>query len=610
MAYNIEQRDEQLIGSYAAITYTLEFDRAPQHIVRVRMTISNVNSEEITLVMPSWSPGSYKIRDYVGYQGNVVVHSDAKPLAFRWTGVNKLTVVTAGMTEVFVDYVIFGNERSVRTNHINRFHAFIQPPATFMYVEGRTQEIHHVLLKNDRKLWPNASTQLSPVRESSAQETLLGALNYDVLADSPIEIGSHVVKTFTLEGATHEVALASSQPLDADWITEQLKVIVKTEASIFGGVPYDRYVFIIQAYLGARGGLEHSRSSVNAIDPTSFLDKSKASALLSLLCHEYFHLWNVKRIRPVELGPFDYVNATQTPMLWLAEGLTSYYDDLIAYRCGFLTLKEYLATLAKDHLDKLLRVPGRHAMSVRDSSRLAWVKLYMQSPDAPNRFPSYYLKGGLVFLLIDLYIIDNTAGSKSLDDGMRLLWARYQNNPSVGVTEDECIALFERAVGVDLRDKMMSWLDESTDLPFEELFSLAGIELTLGERVSEAITFGENRSFTALQPELFCGWVVSGADGRVFIRGVEDGSPAEKAGLGIDDEIIAVSGRRVTTTEQLSRAIDDAGLSEIHLICECDGITFETTIRPGTALVHTLNVAEETSKKQRLVREIWLKRNV
>lgn len=609
MAYNIEQRDEQLIGSRADITYTLEFDRAPQHIVRVRMMITNVNSDEITLVMPSWSPGSYKIRDYVGYQGNVAVFADSGPLAFRWTGINKLEVFTAGLTAVTVEYVIFGNERSVRTNHISRFHAFIQPPATFMYVEGRTQEIHHVLLKFDRKMWPNVSTQLSRVSEPSAHEILLGALNYDVLADSPIEIGSHVVRRFTLEGATHEVALASSQPLDADWITEQLKAIVSTEASIFGGVPYDRYVFIIQAYPGARGGLEHSRSSVNAVDPSSFLDKSKVSDLLSLLCHEYFHLWNVKRIRPAELGPFDYVNITQTPMLWLAEGLTSYYDDLIAYRCGFLTEKEYLATLTKDHLDKLLRVPGRHVMSVRDSSRLAWVKLYMQSLDAANRFPSYYLKGGLVFLLIDLYIIDRTDGNKSLDDGMRLLWSHYQNDPSVGVTEDECIDLLERAVGVELRDTMMRWLDNTAELPFEEIFSLAGIKFTLGERFPEAITFGENRSFTALKPELFCGWVVAGIDGRVFIREVEDGSPAAKAGLGIDDEIVAVSGRRITSTEQLSRAIADAGLTGIHLICECDGITFETTITPGTVLVHTLDVADEASKKQRLVREKWLKRN-
>lgn len=609
MAYNIEQRDEQLLGSRANITYTLEFDRAAQHIIRVRMHIANVTSEEITLVMPSWSPGSYKIRDYAAYQGNVEAHAGSNPLVFRWTGLNKITVYTKETNEVTVDYVIYGNERTVRTNHVNRFHAFIQPTATFMYVEGRTDEIHHVLLKNDRKLWPNVSTQLSPVRDTSAQDTLLGAMNYDVLADSPIEIGRHLVRTFTLEGATHEVALASSQLLDADWITEQLKVIVKTESSIFGGVPYDRYVFIIHAYPGTRGGLEHSRSSVNATDPSSFLDKSKAADFLSLLCHEYLHLWNVKRIRPIELGPFDYVNVTQTPMLWLAEGLTSYYDDLLAYRCGFLTQKEYLELLAKNHLDKLARVPGRLAMSVRDSSRLAWVKLYMQSPDAANRFPSYYLKGGLVLLLLDLYIIDHTDGTKSLDDGLRLLWARYQNDPSVGITEDECIAILERAAGVQLRDRMMQWLDETTELPFGELLSLAGIELSLGAKSSEAITFGENRSFALVPPELFCGWTVADADGRVFIRGVEDGSPAAMAGLGADDEIIAVSGMRVTTTEQLGRAIADAGLNEIQLVCQSDGTTFETTIKPGTMLVHTLSVAEETSEKQRLVREKWLMRS-
>jgi predicted metalloprotease with PDZ domain len=614
MSYVIEQRDDQLVNSKAAITYELSFDSAPQHLVHVRMRIERVSGAMITLVMPVWAPGSYKVRDYAGWQGNVeayVIRGGTRSrTTMRWRDKTSLEVTTGGAEIIEVTYVIYGHERTVRTNHINRMHAFIMPVATLMYVEGRMQEVHHVLLKHDQKAWPQVSTQLSTVRPASADGVLLGALNYDLLADSPSEIGDHVVRTFTAAGAKHELAICGYHEVDADWMVEQLTRIVTVEAAVFGGVPYDRYVFIIWAYPGIGGGLEHARSSVNAVDPSTFLERGRTSGLLSLLTHEYFHLWNVKRIRPVELGPFDYTRETYTSMLWLAEGMTSYYDDLFAYRCGFLTQKEYINTLAGDHIAKLLRVPGRFRMSVRDSSTLAWIKLYMQSPDANNRFPSYYLKGGVVMLLLDLHIIDHTDGRRTLDDGLRAMWEAYKATPERGMTEAECIALLERGTGVQLRDLLNSWLDGTSELPFGELLGKVGLQLDVTEIKPSAITFGDGRAFASVPPAKFYGWSLADQGGRILVKAVEDDTPAQMAGLGIDDEIVAVDGKRVTSTAMVEQFLAERRGEPRRLTCHCDGRMFETTITPAPVMVCSIKDVPTVSARQQQLRDIWLKRHV
>ncbi|RPI69144.1 MAG: M61 family peptidase [Ignavibacteriae bacterium] len=613
MSYQIEQRDEQLRNTTAHITYELTFDRAPQHLVGVRMRVSNITTPKLTVVMPVWSPGSYKVRDYAGHQTiervSVVASSEQRVTSYELRDKTSIEIDCQGASEVVIDYVVYCNERTVRTNHVNRFHAFVVPPALLMYVEGRMDEIHHVLLKHDATLWPNVSTQLSPVRPADASGVLLGALNYDILADSPIEIGDHVVKTFVHAGAQHELAIASTHTLDADWLVEQLKRIITVEAAIFGGVPYDRYVFILQAYPGTGGGLEHTRSSVNACDPAALLDKVRAKDVLSLLCHEYFHLWNVKRIRPIELGPFDYSRENYTPMLWLAEGLTSYYDDLLTYRCGFFTEKEYLDTLASEHVGKLLRVPGRFKTSVRDSSYLAWLKLYMQSPDANSRCPSYYLKGGVVFLLLDLYVVEHSDGKATLDDGLRLLWKRYQENPSVGLTEDECIALLERGTGVQLRDRLLGWLSGTEELPYDEILAPMGLLLTVAPAKPEAITFGEKRSFATVPPTLFVGWTLAETNGKLIVKAIEDGTPAQEAGIGIDDEIVAVNGRRVTSAAHLDQHLAAAG-GIASVSAHCDGRLYTTTLTATPVMKVTLDVAPSSTDQQKELRAAWLRRTV
>lgn len=612
MSYTIEQRDEQVRGTTANISYHLYFDRAPQHLVRVVMQVTNVTGSELTAVMPVWTPGSYKVRDYAGYQGNVevfTVRQGVKAQAtHRWRDKASLVVQTGGASEIEIHYVVYGHERTVRTNHINRFHAFIVPTATLMYVEGRMNEVHHVHLHHDQQQWPSVSTQLSPVQPASADGILLGALNYDLLADSPMELGDHVVRTFTVMGAQHELALASNQRFDVDWLVEQLRTIVQTEADIFGGLPYDRYVFILQCYPNTFGGLEHARSSVNAVDPDSMLDKGKAKGLLSLLCHEYFHLWNVKRIRAAELGPFDYTRENYTTMLWLAEGVTSYYDDLLAYRCGFLTEDEYLTMLSSEHVTRLMMVPGRFQMSTRDSSLLSWVKLYLQSPDANNRFPSYYLKGGVITWLLDLYIIDHTDGKASLDDGLKGLWERYQQNPSVGMTEEECIAILERATGVQLRDRLLEWLNGTDELPYDQVLEPVGLQLLMEQDTRAAVTFGEKRPFAAVPDTRFTGLTMAESGGTLVVKAVVDGSPAQRAGIGIDDEIVAINGRRIATTKLFDQILAAEGDRAVTITAHCDGRLYTTELTAAPVMKARIQKVLAPTERQRTLRDRWLRR--
>lgn len=606
--YTIEQTDKELLNSSANINYTISFQNAAQHLVKVVLKISAITTPTLQVVMPSWTPGSYKIRDYAAFQGNLIVRASGtnNSLQSNWLSKATLEIQTNGNAEIEVEYLVYAHERSVRTNHVNSTHAFLMLTGICMYVEGRLEEVHHITFTDIPASWKNISTALSPVRTGTFT---FGALNYDILADSPVEIGNHEVRRFRAVGAEHEVALVSQDnTYEIDWLIPHLKRIVEVEAQIFGGVPYDRYVFIIQLYPGLYGGLEHARSSVNLVTPAAFSDKTKMLELLALICHEYFHLWNVKRIRPIELGPFDYTTETYTEMLWLAEGLTSYYDDLLAYRCKFSTAEEYLEIIGKDHLTKLGRVPGRTRMSVKDSSKLAWLKLYAANPDGNNRFPSYYLKGGVIFLLLDLYIIEHTDGRFCLDDVVRGLWKRYQENPSIGVTEEECIAIIERSTGVQIRERLQSWLNGTQELPYAELFEKVGIEIQTVALPTTKATFGEGLPMPATKQLVFTGMVLGEIDSRVAVRWVEDGSPAFEAGVGIDDEIIAINGVRVHSAQRAEQLLAfDLGKA-VTVLAQRDSSVFTTSVTPKPLQTISLKKMEKPSTSQKKLQSVWLQR--
>jgi len=599
--YTIEQRDSQLVDSTASIRYRLTFQRSASHLLDVLMEVDDPG-DDVVLMLPRWIPGSYKIRDFVSFQGDIRPgDGDDRPLDFEWIAGNRLRVATRGVPILRLRYTYFGNERSVRMTHIARHHAFINPANCMMMVEGRTDRIHHVEIVSN---WSRVSTALSPVREG-----VWGALNYDILIDSPIEIGDHFVESYERHGAMHEVAITGIGDFVPHWIVERTKTIVDQGVAMWGDLPYDRYVFIIQLLPGEYGGLEHARSSVNMFESGCFNEPERIIPLLTLLCHEYFHLWNVKRIRPIELGPFDYDRENNTRMLWLAEGVTSYYDDLMTYRCGFIDRAGLLKRLSQEHLAKLLDVPGRQVMSLADSSYLAWVKLYVPTPDSHNRFPSYYLKGGVVFLLLDMHIIAETNGERSLDDGMRALWDRYRRDPSTGITDEEFLDLVEAGTGVSIRQVLIPWLSTTTELPVAEVVSRLGLAWHCAQEMSSP-TFGDGiECHPGGVPHRWVGCATEESKGGIRVARVWRDSPAEEAGLGVSDEIIAVDGCRVASSREFDAALRRArDRSEVSLLCSGEGAIYQTTLR--FSLRETYELVESAdandSEKNRLGR--WLQR--
>jgi predicted metalloprotease with PDZ domain len=599
--YTIEQTDEQLKGTTAAIRYRLSFPNAAQHLIAIVMEV-DTDRPELVLSMPNWVPGSYKVRDFVSSQGDfTVTDQDGKRLEFEWITKNRVRVKTGGAGVVRTTYIYYNYERSVRMTHVNRFHAFINPVNCLMFVEGRLDEIHHVTIDHP---WKHVSTSLSPVEGNT-----WGALNYDILADSPMEIGDHYVAKYERHGAQHEIAITGVGNFDPDWITEQTKTIVDRAVEMWGKLPYDRYVFIIQMLPGQYGGLEHARSSVNMFDALVFNDKDRAVKFLSLLCHEYFHLWNVKRIRPVELGPFDYHGENYTHMLWLAEGVTSYYDDLMTYRCGFYTKEEYIHALGDDHLAKLQDTPGRKAMSIKDSSYLSWVKLYIPTPDSANRFPSYYLKGGVIFLLLDMTIIAESNGTKSLDDGMRALMARYIANPAAGITEEEFITIVSSSSGIDIGDRLRHWLGSTEDLPIEETVAKLGLEWRLKKESEEKVTFGAGTEFPKSPAGRWMGLGVEDIKTGVKIARVVRDSPAEAAGLGADDELLALNGIRIADAKQWEGMIQGIRNGDaMKILAASEGRLYETTLTFDRKESWELVEKQEKTEEEKRNFEKWLAR--
>lgn len=615
--YSIEQRDEQLLGTSAAIRYHFHFEQAHQHVLRVVMEVDIAQSGAVVLGLPVWIPGSYKIRDYISTLGSFQLTSaDGKPLAWHWLTKNRLEVqAEVGVLRVEYAYYAYEKDSTIRSSHITRNHAFLNLVTCCMFVEGREAEIHHVYFHHNREKWANVSTQLSPVKASvEANEPLiLGALNYDIIVDSPVEIGNHYVASFDYEGATIEVAIAGRGNYDADWLRDRIKTIIEVEAPIFGGLPFDRYVFIIHLFPGMRGGgLEHARSSVNAMESGSgkhWDDTKKLHSLLSLLCHEFFHVWNIKRIRPRELGPFNYNQENFTRMLWLVEGATSYYDDLLTYRCGFYTRADYLKILAKDHLTPFFRTPGRNEASIKDNSFQAWVKLYLPHDDSLNRNISYYLHGDLVFWCLDLHIIAESNGTKRFDDAFRALWKQYQDRPEQGITEDEFMSIAETATGVQIREKLLTWLNgKGDDLPLPEVFTPFGLEWKQ-TGAPEATKMGESLPTMTLATKVFTGMTLKSEGGKIVVATVQAGTPAHEAGLGADDEIVFVNGTRIASVDDAETLIAKRGVERFsELVLASDAGMITTALKPAPLLEYSLRAIAEASDDQKRLLEFWLER--
>lgn len=587
-------------------TFTVAMPNRDEHLFEVSMALSPFASAQTTfdLVLPAWTPGSYAIRDYARNVQNLrVAEASGRPLAVakvdksRW----RVNVGSASRGPFQLSYAVYANELSVRTSHLDATHGYGNGASLFLYAEGRKQEPQRL-----RFVLP-AGWKVSialPERRG-----VFEAESYDELVDSPFECGTHRTFDFTVRGKPHTLALWGSGNEDADRLVRDLTVIVEAGAELFGGLPYDRYLFIVHIAAGARGGLEHRASQTVGISPWKFRPDKSYREVLELFAHEHFHAWNVKRIHPAALGPFDYGREVYTRDLWAMEGLTSYYQGVLLARAGLVAPKHLFEAWAKEmkaHRDN----PGSEVQSAEDASFDAWIRLYHPDENSPNVSESYYRRGELVGLGLDLTIRKETGGRKSLDDVLRLLWSRWGLR-GVGYPEGEVERSVEAVLGPGVKDFFDRYIHGVATPDLADLLTAFG--LTLSEKAEKEddekeAEEGNGGPPAPVKTKADFGLKTKEENDRLLVAEVYAGRAAYAAGLYAGDELVAFD-RVKADEEQIKRIERDAvpGTQVLVTVFRRDRLV-EVPLVLGSrrAFTYEIKPGDAASPEQKALFASWL----
>ncbi|MBE9212376.1 M61 family metallopeptidase [Plectonema cf. radiosum LEGE 06105] len=526
-AHHLENSTKQ---ATATISYQIAMPQPQTHLFEVTLHLQGYSSSTLDLKMPVWTPGSYLVREYAKHLQDFSAISDDKALTWCKISKNHWQVDTTNVSEVTISYRIFANELTVRTNHLDSTHGYFNGAALFFRIPGFEREPINITIQTPHPQW-QVTTTLPAVEK---QKNTFVAADFDTLVDSPFEIGSHQLYDFEVHSLPHQLAIWGKGNVQVEPMIEDIKKIIEVEAQIFGGLPYERYLFLLHLSAQSFGGLEHKNSCALIYKRFGFCDREKYERFMQLVAHEFFHLWNVKRIRPKELEVFDYDQENYTPSLWFCEGTTSYYDLLIPLRAGIYNVKSYLNNLSKE-ITAYETTPGRKIQPVSESSFDAWIKLYRQDANSKNSQISYYLKGEMISLLLDLLIRSRHNNQRSLDDVMLKLWQEFGKD-EIGYTAAELKQVIESVAEIDLTDFFQRYIHGTEDLPFNEYLEPFGLKLVAD-----------------IPDEPFLGIKVTSDNARESIKFVETDSPAQIAGIDAGDELLAIDGIKVTANQLSER---------------------------------------------------------
>lgn len=452
------------------IYYELSFPSPHTHYVHVKMNLTNIaNDGSIEIRMPVWAPGSYMVREFSKNVDTVSATSNNKKLPIKKSRKNAWNIETQGEKNITIEYDVYCFELTVRTSFIDADYAFLSGTSIFMYVENlKTNPISLKVIPHSS--WKKINCGL----DKEADEWNLKAENYDILVDAPILIGNQRTYNFTAKNIPHTIAMQGYANIPPTFETD-VKKVVETNNEIIGENPCKNYTIIVINTPDGRGGLEHLNSTALMWNNFGYKNASQYKEFLSLVAHEYFHLWNVKRIRPEALGPFDYVNENYTDLLWFSEGFTQYYDDYTILRAGYYTKEEYLQIIA-DNITSYENSAGKEIQPVSESSFDAWIKYYRRNENSNNTQISYYTKGAFIALLLDMKIMKNSNGKFTLDDVMRELWKLYKSNPEKGFNESTIKSIFEQYTNEDLTSFFKHYIHGTEPLDFENAFLTVGLK--------------------------------------------------------------------------------------------------------------------------------------
>ena len=577
------------------ISYALAMPRPHTHLFEVTITIDGWNEPHVDMVMPSWTPGSYMIREYARHVQEFAAAVDGLPARWTKTAKDSWRVETPSGGRVQATYRVYAHDLTVRTCHLDGTHGFANGAAVFLFVVGRAHEPLTLEITVPPR-W-QVATGLDPAGVGNGV-CRFRARDYDELVDCPVECGTHRALEFEVDGIPHVIALWGRGNEDEGRLSEDTRAIVRAQRDFFGGLPYDRYAFI-HHLAGGRGGLEHRNSAVFLVDRFGFRPRASYERFLELVSHEFFHVWNVKRVRPDPLGPFDYRRENHTRQLWSMEGVTSYYEKRFVVAAGLYSKERFLERIAEE-IAGLQAQPGRALQSLEQSSFDAWIKFYRPDENTGNASISYYQKGLLVALMLDLEIRALTARAKCLDDVVRHL-ARDASLECAGFAEPGgYLAAVEVVAGKQdgaFREFFERYVSGTVELDYDRALRHAGLCIAWSRGpVKEA------------DP---AGWlgVVTRDDGRAtVVTSVRSNGPAEAAGLYAGDELLAIDRQRVDAARLTARLAEKPPGTTVTMTVFRRDELLEIPVALGEAPAETVTIVpiEGANAEQVALREGWL----
>ena len=504
------------------IAYDLSMKKPQNHLFNVALTLKNFKESTLLLKLPTWSPGSYLIREFSKNIDLVIAKDEnGSLLKVNKKAKNAWEVVKGKAKEVHVYYDVYAFELSVRTSFLDLTHGFVSGSGVFMYVENQLNKKGKLTIHpyEDFKV---ISTALPTSKELNTYEFE----NYDQLVDCPIEIGNQTVFNFQAANVNHTVAIYGEGNYDVEVLKKDMAKIVTAATDVFGQNPNKNYTFIVHNVVDGQGGLEHCNSTTLSVNRWTY-SGSEYLGFLNLVAHEYFHLWNVKRIRPIELGPFDYDKENYTSLLWVMEGFTSYYDELLMLRAGYYTKDEFLNKL-QGTVNYVEGSIGSRVQPLAHASFDAWVKAYRPNEKSGNTTMTYYSRGAMIGALLDAKIIAKYKGEKCLDHFMQQLYADFFIAKKRGFSEAEFKKTLETFLGENLDEFFDKYINGTEIAPLNQVFSPIGLSV---------------KDVTSTKPSF--GAAMKQEGGKVIVRSIRSNSAAEDAGLSVNDEIIGLNGYRI-----------------------------------------------------------------
>lgn len=562
------------------------------HLYQVTLTMKQPAAQQV-VSLPVWIPGSYLIREFARHLSGLEARQAGKSRGIEQLDKASWRVACDPALPLKLSYQVYAFDTSVRAAFLDARRGFFNGTSMFLRVHARESEPHRLRIGRVPRGWQLATAH----RKVKIDERGIGsyeAADYDELVDHPIEMGSFWRAGFDAAGVAHEFVVTGALPsFDGERLLADVKRICETQIRFWHGKlkpAFDRYVFMLNAVDDGYGGLEHRASSALIAARRDLPRRGQDGAsdgyvtLLGLISHEYFHAWNVKRLRPAEFASYDYTGENYTRLLWFFEGFTSYYDDLFLRRSGLIDEARYLQLVAKN-INAVLATPGRKVQSVAQASFDAWIKHYRVDENTPNATVSYYAKGALVALAFDLTL--RSAGKGSLDEVMRALLRTGRSGP---IDEADIASALRDVAGRAMDKELAAWVHGTDDLPLQGLLVNAGIQWK-AEPTNQAQRLGLR--------------VIESALTGVQVKGVLRGSAAESAGLAAGDELLAVNGWRLRRLDDVPMLAEQG--APLELLVSRDQRVFTLPLMAGASGVAvSLLCAEKPPRSALAVRRAWL----